>query len=105
MRSIVFPVIVALCTSALGCLPNPQSEWVTSEGSVQRSTVSDATFRPADVTLCEELWACANDDDDDDFPTTTTTTSHVHVAHPHVGHHGITHVAHFGGGHSGRSRR
>jgi hypothetical protein len=32
---------------SLGCLPNPQSEWVSSEGGEQRATTDDPTILAA----------------------------------------------------------
>jgi len=50
-RIILF--LFAISTAACDCLPNPQSEWVTSEGGEQRSTVTDRTFTPPNADSCE----------------------------------------------------
>lgn len=47
MRRLVLPMVFALTSGLVGCLPNPQSEWVTSGGDVQRSTLDDRTFQAA----------------------------------------------------------
>jgi hypothetical protein len=41
MRALL--LLFTLCLS-LGCLPNPQSEWVSSEGGEQRATTDDPTI-------------------------------------------------------------
>jgi hypothetical protein len=56
MRRIILVLVLAF-TSGCACFgPNMQSEWVTSEGGVQRSTVTDETINPQ-ASDC----ACNND--------------------------------------------
>ena len=43
----VVAVVFGVASAMVGCLPNPQSEWVTSGGDVQRSTLDDRTFQAA----------------------------------------------------------
>ena len=93
MRTIILAALVAFATSACGCLPNPQSEWVTSEGGEQRSTLDDATIQSAS---CAPDVVVVDDDGDGWNPTT-----HVHVAHRSHSPVHIAHSGHAGGGHHG----
>ena len=45
MRRLILLIVLAIATSGCMCLPNPQSEWTTSEGGEQRSTLDDATLK------------------------------------------------------------
>jgi hypothetical protein len=37
-------IVLPIAWTLGGCLPNPQSEWISSEGSSQRSTLEDPTI-------------------------------------------------------------
>ncbi|HEX4516052.1 MAG TPA: hypothetical protein VGH87_14785 [Polyangiaceae bacterium] len=96
MRRFILPLLLAIATSGCLGLPNPQSEWTSSEGGEQRSTLDDETIQ-AGNTFPQGCDCCCDDD-------TTLTAGHVHVhnVHAHVGHVGHVHVAHAGhAGHSG----
>ena len=65
MRAIL--LLILPVSLSLGCLPNPQSEWVTSEGGEQRATTDDPTIL-AGSTLPDGHWVHHEH-------------THAHVAH------------------------
>ncbi len=110
--SFVLPIAFALG----GCLPNPQSEWTSSEGGSQRSTLEDPTilaqstappglggFFDFDWAL---LWSSDGDSGDHDHAGVRTRER----AHPSAGfatrvtHQTSVHQASSGGGGGGRHR-
>ncbi len=94
MRRFILFVILAIATSGCMCLPNPQSEWTTSEGGEQRSTLDDATIQ-AGNTFPQGCGCCCDD--------VAITTGHIHTYGAHANGH-IGHVAHAGHvGHAGHS--
>jgi len=94
MRRLLALLLVLGSTGCIG-LPNPQSEWLTSDGSVQRSTLDDPTIAAGSTAPDFGDWE----------------PGQVHFAHDrsgasgtvhgvgHVGH--VGHAGHSGGGHSG----
>jgi len=88
--------LVLLLLAGTGCLglPNPQSEWTTSEGGEQRSTFEDTTVMAGNTIPS----IVADDDDDGVTPVhfqrhlthhvfhTTHHVTHAHVARAHASH-------------------
>ncbi len=47
MRPVLLVLLPVSMSLGCMCLPNPQSEWTTSEGGEQRSTLQDPTIQAA----------------------------------------------------------
>jgi hypothetical protein len=101
MKRIMRPFLLLLVSVALslgcGCLPNPQSEWTSSEGGTQVSTLDDPVITDNSTLPTFDV--------DTDWDTSTGAwVHHIHTHNAHVGH--VAHVshshvahAHAGGGH------
>jgi hypothetical protein len=87
MRSLLLLLLLSVTlTLGCGCLPNPQSEWTTSEGGEQRSTMEDPVILSG--STFPEGCNC-------DTSTVWTHRDHTHIAH----HSHASRGSHSGGHH------